>query len=213
MYSQPPSWRLSIISRSILRVPAENNVPAPGRKVVALDRVRNRFPPRSEMIAVLAVAVFVCFSWTIYGFFNKIPSFILYFTPGEIANIFAFMMAFALLESLVVTGLLILLSALLPARWLKEGFSFKGFVILLVAAVTAVLFQKSLGDYFPSMQLLLTASVMPLLMIVLLISIAQSQPKIRSILLNIQDRILIMLFVYVPIGILSLAVVMFRNLV
>ena len=51
------------------------------------------------MISVLAIAVFVCFTWTFIGFFNKLSSFILYFTPGEIANILAFMMAFALLES------------------------------------------------------------------------------------------------------------------
>lgn len=178
-----------------------------------MDRVFNRFPARSEMIAVLAVAVFVCFSWTLYGFFNKIPSFILYFTPKEIGSIFAFMMAFALLESLAVTGLLTLLSAALPSRWLREGFAFKGFVILLVAAGTAILFQKSLGDYFPSVPILLAYSILPLLMIVFLIWVVQSRPRVQSILLNIQDRILIMMFIYVPLGVLSLGVVLFRNLV
>ena len=164
------------------------------------------------MIAVLAVAVFVCFSWTIIGFFNKLSSFILYFTPGEIANIFAFMMAFALLESLVVTGLLILLSAILPSKWLKEGFAFKGFVVLLVVAATAILFQKALRDYFPPLQTLLTFSILPLLLIALLVWFVHSQPKAQNILLNVQDRILIMLFIYLPIGVIGLLVVMARDL-
>ena len=164
------------------------------------------------MISVLAIAVFVCFTWTFIGFFNKLSSFILYFTPGEIANILAFMMAFALLESLAATGLLILLSAILPSSWLKEGFAFKGFLILLVATLTAILFQKALRDYFPSPQMLLTYTVLPLLVIVLLIWIVKSQPKIQNILLNVQDRILIMLLIYISIGVIGLMVVMARDL-
>ena len=164
------------------------------------------------MIAVLAVAVFVCFSWTIIGFFNKLSSFILYFTPGEIANIFAFMMAFALLESLAAAGLLILLSAVLPSSWLKEGFAFKGFVILLVATITAVLFQKALRDYFPSLQTLLTYSLIPLLVMALPVWFLHSQPRLQKILLAVQDRILIMLFIYVPIGVIGLLVVVARDL-
>ena len=164
------------------------------------------------MISVLAIAVFVCFTWTFVGFFNKLSSFILYFTPAEIANILAFMMAFALLESLAATGLLVLLSAILPSSWLKEGFAFKGFVILLVATLTAILFQKALRDYFPSPQMLLTYTVLPLLVIVLLIRLVKSQPKIQNILLSVQDRILIMLFIYIPIGVIGLMVVMARDL-
>jgi hypothetical protein len=179
---------------------------------MTLDLIRKRFPHRSEVIAVFGVAVFMCFTWTMIGFFNKLSSFILYFTLGEIANIFAFMMAFALLESLVAAGLLLLLSVVLPSSWLKEGFAFKGFVILLVATLTAILFQKALRDYFPSLQMLLSYSVLPLLAIALLLWVVHSRPKIQNILLSVQDRILIMLFIYVPIGVLGLMVVMAHNL-
>jgi hypothetical protein len=122
------------------------------------------------------------------------------------------MMAFALLESLAATGLLILLTTVLPSSWLKEGFALKGFVILLVAALTAILFQKALRDHFPSPQMLLTYTVLPLLVIVLLVWIVNSQPKIQNILLSVQDRILIMLFIYIPIGVIGLMVVMARDL-
>jgi hypothetical protein len=164
------------------------------------------------MIAVLAVAVFACFTWTIIGFFNKLPSFILYFTPGEIGNIFAFLMAFALLESLAATGLLILLGAVLPSGWLKQGFAFKGFVILLVATATAIRFQHALREYFPSVWMLLAYSIVPLLLIVGLLWLLHARPKLQNILLGIQDRILIMLFVYLPIGVVGLLVVMVRDL-
>jgi hypothetical protein len=122
------------------------------------------------------------------------------------------MMAFALLESLTVTGILVLFGVILPSSWLKEGFAFKGFIIIAVSAVTAILFQRALRDNFPSTLMLLASSIGPLLVIAFLIFIIRSMPKVQNILLNVQDRILIMLFVYIPIGVLSLIVVTYRNL-
>lgn len=164
------------------------------------------------MISVLGVAVFVCHSWSMLGFLNKLSSFILYFAPAEIFGVFVYMMAFALLESLAFTGLLILLSAILPSGWLRDGFAFKGFVIILIATATAILFQNFLEDDYPSTLMLVVSSIVPLLLIAIVIALVRSMPKVQNILLNIQDRILIMLFIYVPIGLLSLIAVMYRNL-
>jgi hypothetical protein len=186
-----------------------------GRKArESLNRnfIGTRFPHRSDVIAVLSIAVFVCFSWSIIGFFNKLSSFLLYFKPAEIAAIFAYMMAFALLESLVSTGLLVLLSALLPSSWLRDGFAYKGFVILVIATADALALQKSLGDVFPPTRTLLLLSIVPLVLIVILLVALRSTPRLQSLLLNVQDRFLILLFVYLPIGIISLIAVTFRNL-
>lgn len=177
-----------------------------------MDRIRTRFPHRSEIIAVLGVAVFVCHSWSVLGFLNKLSSFILYFTVAEIANIFAFMMAFALLESLALTGLLVLLSIILPSGWLRDGFALKGFTIIVVATVTSILFQKLLGDDYPSTLMLLVSSIVPLLLVAALIALVSARPRLQNVLLNVQDRILVMLFVYVPIGLISLIAVMYRAL-
>ena len=122
------------------------------------------------------------------------------------------MMAFALLESLVVSGFLVLLSVILPSSWLKEGFAFKGFIVILIATVTSILFQKILDDDYPPTLILMVSSIVPLLLIALLIALATSMPKVQNILLNIQDRILIMLFVYVPLGLVFLMAVLYRNL-
>ena len=177
-----------------------------------MSLIINRFPHRSDMIAVLGVAVFLCYTWTIIRFFNQLSSFILYITLDTIGGIFAYMMAFALLESIAVTGFLVLLSAILPAPWLKDEFSVKGFIALTVAAAASILFQKFLKLSIPSIPLLLVSSIVPLMLIALLIAVVRSMPRVRNILLNIQDRLLIMLFVYVPLGVFSLIVVLYRNL-
>lgn len=177
-----------------------------------MGSIVHRFPHRGDIISVLGVAVFLCHTWTTIGFLNEFSSFILYLTPGVIGGIFAYMMAFALLESIAATAFLVLLSAILPARWLRDEFSLKGFIALMVAAAASILFQKYLTESFPSILVLLVSSIVPLMLIALLIAVARSIPRVRAILLNIQDRLLIMLFVYVPLGIFSLLVVLYRNL-
>jgi hypothetical protein len=132
---------------------------------------------------------------------------------GEIGAIFAYMMAFAMLESLAVTAILILLSALLPSNWLRDGFAYKGFVILLIATADAFLFQKSLQEIFPSILNLVLFSVVPIALIAILISLVHAQPKVQNLLVKVQDRFLIMLFVYLPIGLISLLAVTVRILV
>ena len=191
------------------------NKPTSGRKVREyLDRsfISRRFPARSEIIPVLGAAVVACFSWTILNFINKLSSFILYFKLDEILAIFAYMMAFALLESLAFTALVLLISGILPSHWLKEGFAFKGFIIVAVATATAILLQRALRDDFPSVLMLLTYSLIPLTLIVVVISVVHSMPRLQNILLNIADRLSILLFLYVPIGVLSLLIVAYRNL-
>lgn len=178
-----------------------------------MDSIQKRFPRRYDMLAVLGIAVFVCYSWTLLGFLFKLSSFVLYLTLVEIAHILAFMMAFALVESLFVTAVLVLLSVILPSGWLREGFAFKGFIILLIATATSILFQNILDENFPHPLVLLLFVLIPIGLAVASITLVRSAPKILSLIHNIQDRVLIMLFVYVPLGVLSLLVVLYRNLV
>lgn len=111
--------------------------------------------------------------------------------PAEIADIFAFMMAFSLLENLAVTAVLVVLSVLLPSSWLRDGFALKGFVILLIATMTSILFQKSLQDDYPSTIMPAVSAVIPLVLTLALMAMIRSTPKVQNILHNIQDRTLI----------------------
>ena len=175
--------------------------------------IKNRFPKRSEFLAVLGIAVFVCHGWSLRGFFNELPSFMLYFRFGEILTILAYMMAFALVESLIVAGGISLLAAILPSSWLRDGFSYKGLIIVVVGAIAAIRFQKSLQNVLPPMQALTLDLVLPLVAIAILIFLAHLLKPVQKLLLDVSDRFLIMLYVFLPIGVLSFFVVVFRNLV
>jgi hypothetical protein len=54
--------------------------------------------------------------------------------------------------------------------------------------------------------------VIPLTLIAVFIAASHMWGPLQKVLLDIQDRISIMLYVYVPLGLVSILVVIFRNL-
>lgn len=136
----------------------------------------------------------------------------LYLKVAEIAGIFAFMMTFAFLESLLVTGALVALSVILPSTWLKDGFAYKSFIVMTMATSASIILQRTMKGELPSPYILLLISFTPLVWTAVFILIVQRSPRLQNILINIADRISIMLFLYGPIGLLSLIVVALGNL-
>lgn len=122
------------------------------------------------------------------------------------------MMATALLESLLVTAVLVLLSAILPTSWLREGFAYKSFIVLLVLTGASIYLQQVLRSTWPSIQILTIAWVAPVAAIALIMALVHLSPRFKRILLDVQDRLSIMLYVYIPLGIVSLFAVMLNFL-
>ena len=122
------------------------------------------------------------------------------------------MMAFAFLESLLITGILVLLSAILPSNWLRNGFAFKGFIVIVMASASAILLQRTMQGTMPALPVLTLIWFTPLVWTAILIVLAQRKPRVQSILLEIAERISIMLFLYIPIGLSCLIAITVGNL-
>ena len=114
------------------------------------------------------------------------------------------MMAFAFLESMLITGMLVLLSAILPSNWLRSGFAFKAFIVIIMGTASALLLQRTMQGTMPAFPVLTLIWFTPLVWTVLFIILAQRKPRVQGILLEIAERISIMLFLYVPIALISL---------
>jgi hypothetical protein len=175
-----------------------------------LQKIWKRFPVTGDARAVFGVAVLACYSWLLRGFFEKLPSFMLYFRVGDLLAIFAYMMTVALLESLLVTGFLAAAAAVLPQAWLKNGFSYKGFILVAVGALAMLRFQKGLTNQFPALEYFYINLGIPLLLAIGLMLVVCRFPRLQSILLDLLDRISILSYIYVPVGIISLLVVIVR---
>ena len=122
------------------------------------------------------------------------------------------MMAFAFLESFLVAATLVLLSVILPSNWLRDGFVYKGLIAIVMATIAAIVLQRTLQGQYPALPILTLIWFTPLAWTVVFIILAQRKPRFQSILQDIAERISIMLFIYIPIGLLSLVVVAWMNL-
>ena len=182
---------------------------------MVLNFFRKRLPERSEFYAVLGVVVFVVFGWSMRGFLHEVPSFILYFKIGQILAVFSYMMGFALLESLLVTFGLGLLSLILPARWFKNGFVYKSFITVVLGGIAMLWLENTVMSWnnkFPPMELLLTFAGITVAAWVALLLLLHFVKPLQKALLFIADRIGVMVYLYVPLGVLGLFVVLIRNL-
>ncbi|GAB4504234.1 MAG: hypothetical protein Fur0043_12270 [Anaerolineales bacterium] len=169
-------------------------------------------PAPQEMLAVLGAAVFVVFGWSIRGFLFILPSRVMYFHAWEVFSIFMYMMAFALVESLLLTGGLTALGMALPVKWLRQGFSYKGLLIILVGTVAAIGYQRSLGDDLPPKATLLLWMAAPLLLTLSLFALLYFFPRLSVFLASLAERFTIFAYIYVPLGALGLLVVLLRNI-
>jgi hypothetical protein len=183
--------------------------------------MRSRLPEKRATLEVLSVVLFAVFGWSIRGFLYKIPSFTLYFGFGANLAILCYMLAFALLESLLVTGLLAGLATLLPSRFLKEGFAWKGFVIVLVAAIAMIVFEGWYRiDFFKDIMAGDRSSIAPFIVgllvsivaLVGLLLLVRSQPRLQRVVMYIAEQLSIFTYIYVPLGLIGLVVVVIRNL-
>ncbi len=173
---------------------------------------RERLPARQDRLAVLGAAVFVVFSWSIRGFLFVFPSRVMYFRAWEVFSIFMYMMAFALAESLLLAGGLTALAMLLPGGWLRQGFAYKGFLVILVGTATAIAYQRWLGNELPDKTILLMWTAAPLTLLLGLLALFHFFPGLGVLLASLAERFTIFVYLYLPLGALGLLVVLLRNL-
>ncbi len=168
------------------------------------------FPARHEILLVLGAALFVIHSWSLNTFIYKVPSFLLYMNLGQIGTVFAYMMAFAFLESLLVTSGLVVTSALLPRSWYRDGFHYKGFLTLLVGTISAIFLQDSLNNQYPGATSLLIWVSLTLLSLIALLLLVHFVESLRKFIIFIAEQVSVMLYLYLPIGLVSLLIIIWR---
>ena len=188
---------------------------------IVLDVLRRKLPVRAEVFSVFNVLIFVVFGWSIRGFLFEIPSFLLYLYLGDMTAVVFYMMAFAFLECILLTGGLVLVSLILPVNWFKIGFAYKGFLIILVATTGFILFQgyykvgffQNLinNDYSPFRPALI-GMVIGFVVLVGLFWLFHNRPRLQKYLSTFIEQFSVFSYIYVPLGVIGILVVFVRNI-
>jgi hypothetical protein len=96
--------------------------------------------------------------------------------------------------------------------WLRKGFSYKGFLIILVGSIAAMQYQTFLGKVLPETESTLVWMGMVFSIIVGLCLLFHFVHRLQVLLVSIAERFTVFAYIYIPLGFLGLTVVILRNL-
>jgi len=163
------------------------------------------------------VILFIVYSWTLYRTFWWVPSWLEYLSVWGVLVIIAYALAFALLESLALMGVISVLSLVLPRRIFKDQFILQGSTLSLALGVGAFLIQRNVGViYRLELEQTLLYPALILVGVVLLAFIFSFLFRkiglLSRLALMAAERMTIFVYLYVPLGLIGLLVVVVRNL-
>ena len=170
-------------------------------------------PARTEIFKAFAVCVFLVQVWSIYNVWHAVPSWALAMDTWTLAGTIAYTQAFALIESLLVMGLMVLMAIILPGKWYKERFVAQSSVAIILAAIASVLAHLYGQDWsmWNTRGFLTWLGILFCLILVASFLVARFKWLERG-LEALAERLLILSSVYIAIGLVSLILVLIRNI-
>jgi hypothetical protein len=175
--------------------------------------LKNRLPSFASLVQVYSVIAFLVYGWMIYRYAWRLPSWLHYLTVGDLLGLFSYAMLAGLVESLLALGFLLGLSALLPPRFLRDAFTVCGTAISLGWFVSLIVFwiiyeRDSLA--VENYQVAWTVGTF-----ILTVGLGWLSTRVRwlgAFLSALSDRLIVFLFLIMPLTLIGLTVVLIRNI-
>lgn len=157
--------------------------------------------------------VLLVYGWTVYWIAWKFPSWIFYLTTSEILWIICYALVVNLLESLILIFGVLVLGFLVPKAWLADRFGPVGTLLSILMAGVLMYFSQPIQlaerfSYAPLIQM----GISFLAAFALATLLSRYRP-VAAFLELLADRAKIFLYILLPISLVSLVIVILRNLV
>jgi hypothetical protein len=142
----------------------------------------------------------------------NMPPLLLRHSLWELAGIISYRLVFAAFEALLLLFVLILLSIILPGRWLRDQFAARGSVIAIVTSLWILVFHLGSGTWrgWPLWPYLAAAGYLLSLGVVYTLTVRHR--RVEQAVISLVERLTIFSYVYLPLSVLGLFVVIIRNL-
>ena len=175
--------------------------------------LKNRFPSLQQILAIYGVISLIIFGWTLIWFFWKLPSWYYFMNMGEIATVFAYAMATNILESLTVFLMLLFPCVILPGKWFKDFFLSRGSSLVVLGLGYMMYISSHIGsdnDSYPTT----VVRFIPVigLLILLLTFLVGRIGFLQKLFEGLADRATIFSYIFLPVGFISLLIVIVRNI-
>lgn len=177
------------------------------------DALHGRIPDKGSIVTVYAVAVFLVYTWTLFTSFWKLPSWLFFLKAGEIISVYAYAFLVNFTESILLLLVVLLPNIVFPRRWWMDAFIPRGVVLMLIILGSAVAHSSlynspDLRETFVNGQL--NWWIGTLLIAVFLTWIAGRVKWIRQGLESLADRFVVFLYIYLPLTVVALLIVLAR---
>jgi hypothetical protein len=192
-------------------------MPSRWRRSPGMNKLKSRIPTRQEILPVFSIILFIDFSWMLYRMFWQVPSWLYYLSIPNILVIAAYALSFALFESSLVLGLMIFFSLIFPIRHFRDKFILQGSALAMVIGIGAWLVQRKIGllEDVELQNLIIYPIGFLIILIVLVFVFSYIFDRFKYIsqfITYIADRMTVFAYIYIPLGLLGLAVVLLRNI-
>lgn len=177
--------------------------------------MKDRLPSRHDVVQVFAVLVFVVAGWTFNRFSWQFSSWANFLDVGTLVGIIAYRIAASFLESLIILAFLILLCLALPPNYLKEYFTAKGTVFVLILFASLFWFWNLFNARSPGLEMADYATLWLVCTLLIALLVAHFSVKIKRLsdfICWLSDRMTIFLYVLVPITAISFIIILARNI-
>ena len=175
--------------------------------------LRSRFSSFQKNLSVYAVIVTLLCGWTLRWLGWKLPSWLHYLTGGEIAIMFVYAFATVFLESLFVLAILNIFAALLPKAWFLDSFVVNGTLLCSSGLGYLMYFASKFRREMDIPTELLYWFPMVILGTLLFSFLVRKVGILVEFFEKLADRLTVFLYLFVPFGIISLLIVLVRNLI
>ena len=182
------------------------------------EHLESKLPSSQEVLPVFSVIVFIVFTWTLYRMFFQVPSLLFYMRVWDVLIIISYVLMFALIESVIVLGLLLIFSLVFPAKYFKDNFVAQGSTVVLMISMGAFALQRKMKIMYrlDGWELILYPFVIlaAIVFVIFAASYIYDRFKLLPHIINtVAERMIVFVVLYVPLSILGLLVVFVRNII
>lgn len=178
-----------------------------------LQRLAARLPDKGSVLNLFATAAFLVYGWTLYASFWKIPSWIYFLRLNEIFSVYAYSFLVNFMESILLTCGLVFLGFFLSGNLWKDGFLAASVMMLILVVGSALVHMRIYDD--PNLRAGFISSQKRWWLVTFVIAFGASciAPRVgwlRRFLETLADRFSVFLYLYIPLTVLSLGIVIVR---
>jgi hypothetical protein len=177
--------------------------------------IRQRIPDRRQIFPVFSMIVFFVFTWALYSLAYQVPSWLGYLSIWNVGTLVIYVLAFAVFESAVMLGFVLLICLVVPAHFFKEIFIAQGSAIVVVISGVALLMQYNFRvlyylEFWQTIIFILLFLIVLAASVGLFASLIRRFNRLQSLLEALATRMMVFGYFYLTFGVLSLAVVLAR---